>query len=196
MTPEELGEVVADYAHRADLLERINTRFVPYAAQRIGRDLRSEEQEKKTTFDVQVNPFPLPADWSTPRLIQYLEDRGPRTLLSSTGHFTYRVDSRTGLGGAPVYYEIRSRAIEFSPFQSGDYTLSYYAKVALEANTNNELIDAFTPLWINAAMVELHTWTQDMALRKVALDMYTGEKDVINRNAEWARREAPAVQRA
>ena len=193
-TPTELGDIVADYAHRTDLLSRINDRFIPYAALRIGRDLRSVEQETELEVDPVDNPSALPADWSSPRLIEFLESRGPVTLKSATWHWINRIDSRTGLGGSPRWYAIRNQSIDFRPFKTGTYRLTYYAKPTLIAGDDNELIDAHTTIWINATLIEVHTWTQDSEQRQIALDMYQGEIVVANRQAEWARVEAPAVK--
>ena len=194
MTPEELGDVVADYAHRTDLTTRINDRFIPYAANRIGRDLRSAEQETELEFDPAANPSALPADWASPRVIEFLEERGPRTLKSETWHFINRIDGRTGTGGSPVYYAIRDQKVEFRPFKSGTYRLSYFARPVLELGVDNPLIDAHPTIWIQGTLIEVYTWTQDMDLRKQALETYLSEVVIVNRQAEWSRTEAPAMR--
>ena len=194
MTPEELAAVVADYGHRSDLLPQIENQFIEFTRLRIGRDLKVMENETELEVDVTDNPHTLPADLSSMRQVEYFNERGPVTLKSAGWHFIDRIDSRTGLGGQPRWYATRGSRIEFRPFLAGTFRFTYFAIPTLEPETDSDLIAAYPTIWLQGALIELHTWTQDMDQRKAALDTYLSEVSLANRNAERARYDAPAVK--
>ena len=194
MTPEALAAVVADYGHRSDLLSQIENQFIEFTRLRIGRDLKVMENETAIEVDVTDNPHTLPVDFSSMRQVEFFNTRGPVTLKSAGWHFIDRIDSRTGLGGQPRWYATRGRTIEFRPFLAGTFRLTYFATPTLEPETDNELIAAYPTIWLQGALIELHTWTQDMEQRKAALDTYLSEVKLANQNAERGRYDAPAVK--
>lgn len=194
MTPEELAAVVADYAHRSDLTSQIEDQFIEYTRLRIGRDLRAMENELSVEIEPLENPADLPSDFSSMRQVEFFQERGPVTLKSAGWHFIDRIDSRTGLGGKPRWYATRGSQIEFRPFVEGTYRLTYFAIPELVAGVSSDSIAAFPTIWIQGALIELHTWTQDMEQRKASLDTYLSEVKLANQNAERGRYDAPAVK--
>ena len=187
----ELADLVADYAHRPNLVQRIKDTFIPLTSNRLGRDLESRHNEALLDFSDPPNPIPLPDDFGKVRSVWYLRGTSTRALEARDDTaITFAPTS----GSDPLYYMIRNGAIEARPFRSGSYTLSYFSIPQLDAdNPTNDVLANFPQLYIYGALIEVHTWTQDIEQRNLALSTYADEIKLINRAENRQRFNAPAA---
>ena len=187
----ELADLVADYAHRTNLLQRIKDTFIPLASNRIGRDLESRHNEQLVDFSDPPNPIPLPDDFGKVRSLWY--QRGGHTIALQARD-DRAITYAPATSGDPLYYMIRNGAIEPRPFSSGAYTLSYYSIPQLgEDDPTNQVLLRFPQLYIYGALIEVHTWVQDIEQRNLVLSTYADEIKIINRAENRARMDAPAA---
>ena len=83
MNRDDLVAQVESYAKRTDLTGDILSSFLPLAEARIGRDLKSAENETIVELPaVSDNPFDLPEDYGQIRALTVAQNRGPKTLVS------------------------------------------------------------------------------------------------------------------
>ena len=192
-TFSELVDLVADYGHRGDLTSQIGDTFIPFASIRIGQALKSIDNEKVETLNPSDNPFDVPADFGSIRSLEYLEARGPRTLKATGRHDINRFSSLAGTGGFPIVYNVIGRQFDARPFISGEFSVNYYAIPTLDgSNPTNAVLDSYPNLYLYAALIEFHSWTQDKEQRDIAVGVFNSEVGNINRNSERARYDAPA----
>ena len=194
MNKSDLVQLVADYAHRFDLVDRIENTFIPLAESRIGRTLKSMENETVVQLTPADSPFDLPADYGSIRAISIDQNRGPHTLVSLDLH---TINNWSKTGGQPRFYAIAAGQVDVRPFVEGTYNFFYYFKPQLPDGTSeNPVLDAWPNVYLFASLVELNIWTQDAEERELNLGLYSGEVAEINRNAERGRGEKPAMRRA
>lgn len=187
----ELVQLVIDYAHRPDLEERCENVFIPFSSLRLGRDLRSSANEAIAVLDADAlgDPFPVPIDFGSIRSIT------PQGTHQRALKFRDEVaiQSMPTNGPRALYYNIRNEEITVRPFRGVLYDFSYHTVPELDATTTtNAVLTRYPMLYLYAAMVEIHTWTQDAAQRTVALQTYVEEVKVVNRQQARARQNAPA----
>ena len=188
----ELTALVVDYAHRPELLERCESIFVPFASLRLGRDLRSMENETVVTLDGSIlgDPMALPDDFGSIRSLWFDGQNGPHRLRSRD---EVAITLTPKSGNIPRFYNIRNQAITARPFSEGLYTLSYHTVPALDAtNDVNGVLTQYPYLYLYAGLVELQTFTQDDEQRARAVQTYTEEIRVVNRQVARARADSPA----
>lgn len=187
----ELVQLVIDYAHRPDHQERAESIFIPFASLRLGRDLRSSANESIAVLDADAlgDPFPVPADFGSIRSIT------PQGTHQRALKFRDEVaiQSMPTNGPDALYYNIRNREITVRPFRGVLFDLSYHTVPKLDAtDTVNDVLVQYPMLYLYAALLELHTWTQDERARGTALNTYLDEVKLVNRQQSRARQNAPA----
>ena len=91
---------------------------------------------------------------------------------------------------------IKAGSIDIRPFQQRDYDAYYWSIPYLSTDSSTSpVLDAHPYLFLNAALIEAHTWSQDAALREQALTTFISEVEDINRQAAKARAgDAPAMR--
>ena len=95
MNKQDLADLVVKFSHRPDLAQDILDTFIPLAEVRIGRELKSSENEVALLMQPLANNFDVPADFSSIRGLQYAQAGGPKTLTSLDLHSINQV-SETG----------------------------------------------------------------------------------------------------
>ena len=188
----ELTALVVDYGHRPELLERCESLFVPFASLRLGRDLRSMDNETVASLDGSIlgDPMALPDDFGSIRSLWFDGQRGPHRLRSRD---EVAITLTPKNGNIPRFYMIRDNAITTRPFSQGLYTLSYHTVPVLDAtNDANDVLTNYPYLYLYAALVELHTFAQDDEQRARAVQTYTEEIRIVNRQVSRARADSPA----
>lgn len=196
MTKDELADLVVFYAHRPDLKQATLDTFIPLAETRIGRELKSLENETDVLLQPTENLIDLPTvpEYGSIKSIEYLGARGPNTLTSLDAH---SINQWAQTGGNPARYIIRSRKIEVRPFIAGDYRLYYYFKPTLPLNSSeNDVLDAWPNVYLHGALVELNIYAQDQEQRDLQIDAFDFEVARINKKAEQGRGDKPAMRRA
>ena len=188
----ELTALVVDYAHRPELLERCQNIFVPFANLRLGRDLRSMDNEAVASLDGSIlgDPMALPDDFGSIRSLWFDGQNGPHRLRSRDEVAITRTPKN---GNIPRFYMIRDNAITTRPFSQGLYTLSYHTVPVLDAtNDTNDVLTNYPYLYLYAALLELQVFVQDSEQRQGAVDTYNSEVKLVNRQVSRARADSPA----
>lgn len=190
-TFDELRDAIIDYAHAPHLGQRTEDFFIELATLRIGRDLKSLSNEKTEPFPAATSPLTLPLDFGQVRNVQFTDSRGPRILESRSVNTLWPL--QRGASRQPLFYAIQNGSIIIAPAQQGDYEVNYYSIPELSASSPEDpALTAFPMVFLYAGLLELHVWTGDAPARQQALDFYTSEIKVINKQQARARADNPA----
>ncbi len=198
MDRDELVALVESYAHRNDASVDNNiVQFIGFTTQRLGRDLRS--QFNTVTREPVVgteNPIPLGADFREMRIASYPLDGGGNVDLKAVPvHLLERV---TAIGTTPRVYTVVGTDMILKPFQVKVITITAWVEPpALDAgDAENDVLTNYPFVYLYGSLIELHTWTQDPALRAEALANYNSEVGLINdQSAASDLGDAPAMVR-
>ena len=188
----ELADLVVDYAHRPDLLERTQNVFIPFASARLGRDLRSMDNETVATLDRDVlgDPMALPDDFGSIRSLWFDGQNGPHRLRSRD---EAQITRQAKSGNIPRFYMIRDDAITIRPLSGALFTLSYHTVPVLSAaDPENDVLANYPYLYLYASLVELQVFVQDDDQRARAVQTYSEEIRIVNRQVARARADSPA----
>ncbi len=196
MNRDALVDQVESYAKRTDLTADILSSFLPLAEARIGRDLKSAENETILELPaVSDNPFDLPDDYGQIRALTVAQNRGPKTLVSVDLHTINNFAQRGG--GAPQIYVIAGRTVETRPVPSeSDFKLFYWARPSLpEGTSENDVLDRWPGVYLFSVLAELHRFERDAERTAFAAGEYDIDVAKINKEAGRARGEKPAMRR-
>ena len=183
----ELKAQVRSYMHRTDLDAEIPG-FIELARQRINRDLRAREMILQVVVTPTVNPFALQSDFLEMRDI-YHSTGTRRITLALVGRKQLNDQRGNALSQpSPQFYSIDGLQIETSPDGIGvDFTQLYYARQAelVDDLDTNPTLDAYPTIWLYGALIEAHSFVQDVDLQDKATGIYTAEVEQANtRSAE------------
>ena len=194
MNRGELETLVAEYIHRTDLGAQIPG-FIELATARIGRDLRSAENETVVDpFSPLTQVSDLPADFQNMRDISWTTGQGRIVLKASSPVAMGRFPQT---GNAPNFYRLIGKQIEITPYQAKDFRLVYFNAPADLTTTasENAILTAYPQLYLYGSLIEAYFFTQDGGGHKLAADTYTAEVSVENNRTEKADAgDRPSVQ--
>jgi hypothetical protein len=176
----------ASYLHRSDLTALIPA-FVEKARVRIGRDLRSLEQEAYGALSAPTDSvFALPAAFNELRRAE--SDGHPLRSVSATELAWYATSA------SPWVYCIRGREITVPGAATVDiWYFAIEAKLVLDA-TELPTMAAHPQVWQLATLAEAGLYLQDWELLDRCTVQYGAEVQGINARAERARQgRAPAA---
>ena len=194
MNRDDLVAQVESYAKRTDLTGDILSSFLPLAEARIGRDLKSNENDTILELPGAVSPFDLPDDYGQIRALQVAQDRGPRTLKSVDLH---TINNFSRQGGAAQIYSIAGLQVTTRPATAGDFTLIYWNRPELLTGTaENAVLDRWPNVYLFSTLHELHIFERDPEQATLTLGVYDRDVARINRDAGRARGDKPAMRRA
>ena len=193
MNRDELIAQVEAYAKRADLTQEIIDFFLPAAESRIGRDLKSFENEVEAVIAVTTNPFAVPDDYGQVRAIEVEAERGPRTLVSVDLQTINRGDKK---GQPPDVYAIAGGFVHLRPFdENADVTFFYWSRPALpDPGSENDVLTRWPQVYLYGTLAELHIFERDDERAGSAAGLYQVEVDRINRDAGRASGAKPAMR--
>ena len=195
MNRDDLVDQVESYAKRTDLTGDILSSFLPLAEARIGRDLKSNENDTILELPGAVSPFDLPDDYGQIRALQVAQDRGPFTLKSVDLHTINNFSQRSG--GAAKIYVIAALQVTTRPTTAGDFTLFYWNRPTLpDGSSENAVLDRWPNVYLFATLHELHIFERDADQAGLTLAVYDRDVARINRDAGRARGDKPAMRRA
>ncbi len=195
MNRDDLVTQIESYAKRGDLTADILSSFLPLAEARIGRDLKSNENDIVLELPGAVSPFDLPDDYGQIRALQVAQDRGPRTLKSVDLHTINNFSQRSG--GAAKLYVIAALKVITRPTTAGDFTLFYWNRPSLPTGASeNDVLDRWPNVYLFATLHELHIFERDPEQAGLTLSVYDRDIVRINRDAGRARGDKPAMRRA
>ena len=194
-TRDDLISEVEAYSKRPDLTQQIIDFFLPKAEARIGRDLKSRENETELDIVVTTNPFPVPDDYGQVRAIERPGDRGPFTLVSVDLHSLNKVRNK---GARAEAYLIAGLNVHLRPFDTtADVTMFYWNRPALPLGTSeNAVLDRWPQVYLYGTLTELHIFERDDQRAAGAKALFDEEIVRINRDAGRARGDKPAMRRA
>ena len=194
MTRDELVDQVEQYAKRTDLTAEILSIFLPQAEARIGRDLKSNENDIVLPLPGVASPFDLPDDYGQIRALQVEQDRGPRTLKSVDLH---TINNHSQQGTAARIYVIAARQVITRPATAGDFTLFYWNRPSLPDGTSeNDVLDRWPNVYLFGTLAELHIFERDQENAATTRGLFDNEVARINKDAGRARGDKPAMRRA
>ena len=197
MNRGDLETKIAAYIHRTDseLLDEIPG-FIDLATNRIGRDLRSaENQTILEPFAPADQVSDLPDDFRAVRDISYLQGAARVVLRSSSPVGMSRFQQT---GNRPTFYRLIGKSIEITPFQAKEFRLVYFnAPAALETETSeNKILTAYEQIYLYASLIEAYFFTQDAGGRDLAASTYTSEVEAENlRTSKADAGDRPAIGR-
>lgn len=193
MNRDELIAQVEAYAKREDLTQEIIDFFLPAAESRIGRDLKSFENEVELVIAVTTNPFPVPDDYGQVRAIEVEAERGPRTLVSVDLQTINRGDKK---GQPPDVYTIAGGQVHLRPFdETADLTMFYWNRPTLpDPGSENDVLDRWPTVYLYGVLTELHIFERDDERAGGARELYQTEVVRINRDAGRASGAKPAMR--
>ena len=185
MNRGELETLIAKYIHRDDLgsgagNEDVIGGFIDLATIRIGRDLRSAENETIVDpFNPADQVSPLPSDFQNVRDISYLSG-AQRVVLKAKSPGTLAAFPQTG--SSPAFYRVIGKEIEITPFQAKDFRLIYFnAPAALtDTSSENDILTAYPQLYLYASLIEAYFFTQDAGGHTLATETYVSEVETEN----------------
>jgi len=185
MNRGELELLVAGYLHRDNLAGDIPG-FITLATARIGRDLRSQENQ------IILDPFQpltgisaLPADYRGLKGLSYLNGGKRVDLVTATQCV---IASFTQEASRPQVYNVIGKSIEIRPFSPLDFRLIYFNAPAdlVDTESTNAVLTAYPYIYLYGALIEGFTFTQDGGGRDVVLGTFGEEVALINKQSEKA----------
>lgn len=198
-TRDDLVSTIESYSKRPDLTTEIETLFIPIAEARLGRDLKSAENETQLEVVVTVAaPIPYPDDYGQIRAIDVAVTGGAFTLRAIDLHTinNFNTVDTTDQGGGPRVYTAADSAFIIRPQQTGTFTLFYWSRPSLATGAaENAVLDRWLELYLYASLVELHRWELNPEAAAMALEIYQDEIGRINRDAARALGDKPAMRR-
>jgi hypothetical protein len=188
---------VESYSKRPDLANEIETLFIPIAEARIGRDLKSAENETQLEVVVTVaDPIPYPDDYGQIRAIDVARTGGAFTLRAIDLHTINNWNSQEGVSGPAEVYTAADSQFIIRPSQTGTFTLFYWARPQLPTGASeNAVLDRWLELYLYATLAELHRWEVNPDAAAQATAVYQQEIVRINRDAARALGDKPAMRR-
>lgn len=198
-TRDELVATVESYSKRDDLTSEIETLFIPIAEARIGRDLKSAENETQLEVIVSTSvPIDYPDDYGQIRALDVATTGGAFTLRAVDLHTINRHQRNDNLETqrGPEVYTARDSQFIIRPSQNGTFTLFYWFKPSLpDGASENAVLDRWLELYLYATLTELHRWELNPAAVQQAQEIYQQEIQRINRDSSRALGDKPAMRR-
>jgi len=203
VTRDEIVQLIISYSKRPDLQTEIEEYFLPLSESRIGRDLRSFENETTAdvTFPLDSNIAQLPADYGMIRAVY--PPGGNGQALKSVDTISIAIYRQQP--GRPGVYNIRGAGgggvselseIEVRPYGGGDVLpIYYFTRPQFGVNGEANAVSVRWPqVYLYAALIELHIWEKNAEALQFVNGLYGAEVKPINRDAARARGSKPAMR--
>lgn len=164
-TYSALQTAVANYLARSDLTSQIQDIFIPFAENRLRRELRTNEMLEYTTLPLVSNVATLPADFLEMRDLHF--DGNPVDDIVYQSPDLFFRNRLTKTSGMVVYFTILANEIHFAPTPnvSSDLQILYYKKPAYlsDSNTSNIFLSNYPDALLYAALAEAETYLMNDA---------------------------------
>ena len=159
-TYSELKTAIADWTHRSDLTNHLDT-FIDLAEARMNRELRMSEMETRATITASSEYVAMPTGALEIRNIQV------------NGSYTYTVEYKTpaqmdkdnnGATGAPTFYTIIGDEFQFYPVPtSTEIEVTYYKAITAldDTNTTNFLLTSHPECYFHGCMTYAKIYMMD-----------------------------------
>jgi len=164
-TYSALQTAVANYLARSDLTSQIQDIFIPFAENRLRRELRTNEMLEYTTLPLVSNVATLPSDFLEMRELHFASNPVDDIVYQSPDLF-FR-NRLTQTSGQVWYFTILGNEIHFAPTPnvSSDLQILYYKKPAYlsDSNTSNVFLSNYPDALLYAALAEAETYLMNDA---------------------------------
>lgn len=183
-TYAELQTALADWSHRTDLTARLPD-FIRLAESGFNSILQARVQEVDTDLVAVIDSryIALPSNFYEARFL-WITEWEPRDEV------IFKLPEQLIVGsliatGSPEHYTIDGTNLAFDYVADKPYTFTFRHTVAFalsDSMTTNWLLTTHPDLYLNAAMVQLAIYTQDLKMLQVWKPMYEQIlQDVFNK---------------
>ena len=155
MNYNTLKALVADYLHRTDLTDKLET-FISLAESLLFREINIKALEVVMTGTSVAGAITLPTDLGT--LNRITVSRG-----GVTSALDYASQPNTYIAGAPVSYTLEGGLLKLDSTAAHGYTLHYTPKIEAlsDSNPTNWLLENAPDLYLCAAQLEGAKYVKD-----------------------------------
>jgi hypothetical protein len=173
-TYSALQTAIANYLARSDLTSQIQDIFIPFAENRLRRELRTNEMLSYTTLTLTNNVATLPADFLEMRELHF--DSSPVNDIEYQPPDMFFRNRMTKTSGTVIYFTILGNEIHFAPLPnvSGDLSILYYTKpdYLSDTNTTNIFMTNYPDCLLYAALAEAETYLMNDARIQTWANLY------------------------
>jgi hypothetical protein len=173
-TYSALQTAISNYLSRTDLTSQIQDIFIPFAENRLRRELRTNEMLSYTTLTLTNNVATLPADFLEMRELHF--DSNPVDDIQYQSPDLFFRNRVTKTSGSVVFFTILANEIHFAPTPNvtSDLQILYYTKPAYlsDTNTSNVFLANYPDALLYAALAEAETYLMNDARVSTWANMY------------------------
>jgi len=173
-TYSALQTTIANYLARTDLTSQIQDIFIPFAENRLRRELRTNEMLDYVTLSLTANVATLPSDFLEVREIHF--DSNPVDDIQYQSPDMFFRNRITKTSGSVSYFTILANEIHFAPTPNvtSDLKMLYYKKPAYlsDSNTSNVFLANYPDALLYAALAEAETYLMNDARVQTWANMY------------------------
>ena len=173
-TYSALQTAIANYLARTDLTSQIQDIFIPFAENRLRRELRTNEMLSYTTLTLTNNVATLPANFLEMRELHF--DSNPVDDIQYQTPDLFFRNRITKTSGSVVYFTILANEIHFAPTPNvtSDLQILYYTKPPYlsNSNTSNVFLANYPDALLYASLAEAETYLMNDARVSTWANMY------------------------
>jgi len=173
-TYSALQTTIASYLARTDLTSQIQDIFIPFAENRLRRELRTNEMLDYVTLSLTANVATLPSDFLEVREIHF--DSNPVDDIQYQSPDMFFRNRVTKTSGYVSFFTILGNEIHFAPTPNvtSDLKMLYYKKPAYlsDSNTSNVFLANYPDALLYAALAEAETYLMNDARVQTWANMY------------------------
>jgi hypothetical protein len=192
-TYTELKAEVADFSHRSDLTDKMDT-FCILGEAVINKDLRTLDMEKRLSLSLTDAFFDLPPDYLEIRALHVDVDSARSPIKQVTPQILDARYSRAT--GNVAAFAIHGGQIEFRPApteSTGEMT--YFARVpTLTGTATNDILTNFPMIYLSAMLIQLFIYLQDDEQIALWTALYDSQIAQANKSSQGGRYVLPQVQ--
>ena len=173
-TYSALQTAISNYLSRTDLTSQIQDIFIPFAENRLRRELRTNEMLDYVTLSLTNNVATLPSDFLEVRELHF--DSNPVDDIQYQSPDLFFRNRVTKTSGSVVFFTILANEIHFAPTPNvtSDLKMLYYKKPAYlsDSNTSNVFLANYPDALLYAALAEAETYLMNDARVSTWANMY------------------------
>lgn len=160
MTYDDLKTAIQDWAHRTDLLTKLDD-FIDLCEADLQVKCKTVDFENTATLSVVAGSASLPADFAGARAV-YWDGTSDRPL-------TYRSPAAFALvqnndGGTPVWFTVIGTTIKAAPVGDGDLVLNYKARFTPLSSSapSNAILANYPDAYLQGCLTQVAIYAKDM----------------------------------
>ncbi len=159
-TYDDLKSAIQDWAHRTDILPRIDD-FIDLCEAELQVKCKTVDFENTTTLVVVAGSASLPADFAGARAV-YWDGTSDRPLTYRTPEAFALVQNNDG--GTPVWFTVIGTTIKVAPVGDGDLVLNYKARFTplSSSDPSNAILANYPDAYLQGCLTQVAIYTKDM----------------------------------